>query len=198
MNALYRFIAILCLFNSRAWSSTIKWYPSSVHGFIEQKIGSSAIITCCIHDRWTNFTLFYMPYNNSTGFKHRTRVTTFLDKEEGNYEFYDSLGNSTDRFKVERTSGCVFEPGFEQIDITINDIQLGDEGFYFHEVDNVKYYSTWIIVLEYEPGLLQGAVLLGVLVFFALLCTCGWCREKQYQKSRKKKQLYLKSLNRIS
>ena len=42
-------------------------------------------------------------------------VTTFLDIEESNYEFHDSRGNSTDRFKVERTSGCVFEPGFEQI-----------------------------------------------------------------------------------
>ena len=43
-------------------------------------------------------------------------------------------------------------------EITINDIQLFDEGFYFHEVDDVKYYSTWIIVLPYEPLLLQGAV----------------------------------------
>ena len=40
----------------------------------------------------------------------------------------------------------------------ISNIRLSDEGFYFHEVDGVKYYSTWIIVLPYEPWLLQGAV----------------------------------------
>jgi hypothetical protein len=46
--------------------------------------------------------------------------------------------------------------GFSEIGI--NDIELSDEGFYFHEVDEIKYYSTWIIVLPYEPLLLQAAV----------------------------------------
>ncbi|CBY31735.1 unnamed protein product [Oikopleura dioica] len=197
MNIVFRFIAILCtLFPARASADPLKWYPSSVHSFIEQKLGSSAIITACIHERWTNFTLFYMPYNNSTGFKHRKKLTTFLDTSEASeYTFISADGNSTDRFQIERKTGCTFEPGFEEIEIAISNIQLSDEGFYFHEVDDVKYYSTWIIVLSYEPLLLQAAVLFGVLAFFALLCTCGWWREKQYQKSRRKKLLYIKNLH---
>ncbi|CBY21291.1 unnamed protein product [Oikopleura dioica] len=183
MNIVFRFIAILCtLFPARASADPLKWYPSSVHSFIEQKLGSSAIITACIHERWTNFTLFYMPYNNSTGFKHRKKLTTFLDTSEIVLKLKEKLA-------------ARFEPGFEEIEIAISNIQLSDEGFYFHEVDDVKYYSTWIIVLSYEPLLLQAAVLFGVLAFFALLCTCGWWREKQYQKSRRKKLLYIKNLH---
>ena len=43
-------------------------------------------------------------------------VTTFLDTSEASeYTFISADGNSTDRFQIERKTGCTFEPGFEEI-----------------------------------------------------------------------------------